>query len=202
MPKITKKSFRVQGESVELEVHYNQTNRFHFKGHSIIGNLKTTVNFVNHQNTEDHLYNSMWDALKEYHEIVKKSTKVIVIDYSVGILVSMDKTGPGSYSGKPGFADVTHLSQENGISFNYEVLMKVEKEETEYYRIEEDGQIGWRKRIIEREVVVIDWTEDRELTLKNMAKAANEVALKFHKFMTMEDLPELLEHGQIKLIGS
>lgn len=201
MPKINKQQFKVQGKYLSFDMYYNSTNGFYFKETTTIKSLQEAVKFCNMASTEHELITHMNEKLKEFHEKIKKSRKVIVIDYRVGQTVSMEKTGPGSYVGKSGWHNVSNIGLDYGLAFKFEVYMRVDAKETEYHRINEDGSLGWTTPV-SKEDAQIDWTEEREQALIQMGEAANEAAKKLHEFMTKDDLSYILELGNFKLLGS
>lgn len=185
MPKICRRFFQINSKHVPVDIFYTQKKQF-----SAVGIPEDVTRIsdkgFSHFETEEKLYEQINSALRVYHEKIRTSRKVIA--YSLGMTTSlcMNRTGEGRWEGykewvpntlKKG-CDSYWVRGDNGYGFsiNWDVLMEVRDKETEYHDIHDDGSIGHRTEISQRQL--IDWTSEREEAFREIANCLVEMVKK------------------------
>lgn len=202
MPKITKKSYRISGEFVTLETWYNTKKGFYLKnppeGVLNLGQFKNGG-----YTSEEKLGLSFHSALKQYHEAAKISRKVIRISCYVGRLMQWKKSPSGGMSRMANAANLPTLEANHGIGLNYEILMRVDSEQTRYHRLGENGEVlrtHYTASSNDTDIREVDYTEEAEAYLENLKSMLDSLAGKAIEFFNCEGLPDRLTSGESLLV--
>ena len=202
MPKIGTENKRISGQWVPMSIYYNRTKRFYYKEvPTVIKN--TAVNFKNEgYATEQELSRAFDEVLKEYHQIIEITSKVIHIRYLVGRQTIWTETSDRSWSKNHGFQDVANIDIKAGVALDYTVYLKKEAEEVSYAEVYTSGAVGYfSKAKIPDSHIEVPYSEK---TIAFLDKTMGTLDLLSHQFIDFFRKPNLVElmHSNTLLLES
>jgi hypothetical protein len=203
MPKITTTIIIVERERVEITIKYNQKLLFFAEGipekvKVLVGSRYRYSGF----DSQKKLETAIDEILKLYHEVVTKQRKVIAYRISLATALCMNKTGEGQYSGykswiPKGMHDLTKSFRGNGHGFEIEfyTYIEISGAKKEYRLVHEDGSISqYPEEFHNNGYMIIDWTQEREDTLKLIAIELEEMVKRVCKvFFSEKEMIKLLD---------
>lgn len=207
MAKIGTWTYKINQEIVEFKIYYTSSKGFFARGipsDVLAFQKKPSFGF----DTEAELRKFLREAIDTYHEKTKKSRKVIAYILKLTTCLSMNKVEQGHYSGtKPWLpSDYSPFNYGldgggHGFSIKWKILMEVKARDIEYYRINDDGTIGYRKNNVEHDYLIIDWTPEREEAFKDIDRSLEEMVKRLAGTLcNTKKMTELIDNN-IKLLG-
>lgn len=204
MPKITKTWMKVDNEDFQVEIHYNQKRKFYIAGMPECVRLVTGVSFQGCE-SESALNKLIFETLRDYHESVKKTRKVIVysVDVTAAITMKPDK-GCGGYSGYKAWVPgaVKHADSEfmrfkhgSGFVLEWKVKQEVTGKDTKYFALDDDGNIYGSSSRLSKEEMVIDWSEEREQGFREIDRSMEEMVKRLALILCDTEKVKLLMDG-------
>lgn len=200
MAKVSNFTTRIDGKIDKWDVHYNKTNSFHIKGfpQTVLSFSDNNYLITSGHSTEASLIRSVNDAIEIYHKATKQSRKVITYTLQATSAVVMNRVRQGSHSGYkkwvPGNLGSDFRAGGHGFAIDYEILLEVKLNGTKYYHIHEDTGEITSETHVDKEQIVIDWTEQREQSLialtvaiENMVKKAASILCDEKKAINLLD---------------
>lgn len=203
MPKIGVKIEKIKEQHVELIIWYTRELGFFYKG--LPSDFINVSGFRNvGYESENTLLGSFRDALDIYHERMKQTKKVIKYTLGGTTGMIMAKVGEGRYSGtKDGvsnkFSSIGNCGY--GFSFDYDVLIETSgTDKKRYYRITEDGSVGYEINCTWSTALLIDWTPEREQFFKDMVANLQRLINGVSSFFDQPDMTQLMDTRGFKAI--
>ncbi len=206
MAKITDYMFDINQERVKVGIYYTRSKGFYAK--NVPGDVLALQEYHPFFDKEDDLRLFLVKAIAHYHEIIKKSRKVIAYKISMTTELCMNKESEGHYCGyKPWIPkNYSHLNKIDGINSGYgfiirwKLLMEMSAEDIKYYRIHDDGSVG-NKTYTGPQYQIIEWTPEREAAFKEIDASLEGMVKKITAVLCDKEKVKYLLDNQIKLLG-
>lgn len=207
MAKIGKDGITIKGEFHALELHYSSKTGFSYKG---LPDEFVKMMAWNERRyyKEDEMRNALITKVREYHERIAKSRKVIVIRLGGAAEMIYNKVARGHYSGhKP---DVNKLFESfvNAptycFGFEYNIMLETDSNGVHYNYYTDLGGVGARSNSIFKDRLVIDWTPEREKFLEDLGEKVQQLVYGVSAFFSDPEALKLMDSHGVKpfyLIG-
>lgn len=218
MPKVGTVEFIIKGKPQKFDLMYSRKEGFSLKNFpSDITDIVSSRNIQFH-NTEAELVSYYNGAIREYHQLIEKNTKVILYALYLPTEKIMNRIGYGHYQGHQNWIP-NNMSRKiesmNGDGFGfqleYRVVVRVENNFTKYYEIKEaqfDGDEHEdelrRETHKKQNEFEIEWTPQREAFFTSMEAQVDEMIKKMVSFFAKDEkqLLQIFDAGGIKLLGN
>lgn len=212
MPKVDKIDVMIKNERKTFEVWYNAKEHFFIKHFPSEVERITGLN-VNNQASMDGLRSAVRDALEKYHELTRQTRKVIAYRLQLSGSLYMNPTQDDNFNGEhvglrpwvpqQGRGKVMSTpfgSTKHTIGLDYRLYIESTTDKIRYFEIKDRmDNLGHECRL-EKEAIVIDWTEEREKGLDDIIAAMKVLAERIGTvLLDPEKTIQMLEAG-IKLL--
>ena len=208
MPKITTANALIDGEYNSINISYNQKKSFYTDSipSKVTAILGSDYRLSGYPSLVE-LKNAIREGLKLYHEKIKKTRKVIAYTLELSTSIAMNKESEGYYSGRkkwiPKDIKIESIDTDGyGFAIDYKVYMEISGAKKEYRRITDEGEVEKWEAHINRDEIIVDWTQQREDTLKRIQLELEELAKKIGIYFWDNDkMLNLLDHPTNKLLN-
>lgn len=200
MPKVSSKKFVIRGELKEFKIYYNSKRKFFFKDFPEEIFLTAKNNNVYEFRakgfeSEKELIEYFEELIASYHEIISKCRKVIVYDISAPKTFQELDEVPKEISEKLGYAGGDN--GDFGFVINWRVFFEKEDNGKNFFTVNEDGSVGWKESVNEKQSIVIEHTPEREEFFKRMESTMKNLFLKvLFTMMDADQFISLMDKGQ------
>lgn len=207
MPKVDKINIKWLGVYTDFEIHFNKKNGFFIKN-CPIEVLKFNEHFRNSYDKIKDLTNMFKQALFDAEEAMKSTSKVILIELTIGTAIytnvtnqyHIDNDHPMGRFVVNGFNGI----HDYGFSIHYEILNKVVVgEKVDYYHIPTEGHLHSPRFNRKDNHVEIPYTEESVQTLEKIKSDVTSMVNKIVFFFSMKEeiLSRALETGNLKMLN-
>lgn len=177
MPKVSNTSIRIDGAVRVINIWYDKNARFHLRD----GMPKEVYALTQFKDrgfeTENELLQEIRLAVEKYHLISKTQRKVIVVEFRTTDDIARFKIREGAFGGFKNWVPekLQNIRIDNtfnsgyGFVFSYRKYMEVKDNGVKYFPIKSDDSISqFPQSIDERDVIILDWTQERENALNHI----------------------------------